>query len=231
MTVLRYTGLFMPPRGQQPGPPAPKVPQLIRSAGAGASSDHATTTEVTLDTTGANVLLVVTNTINTPSPTIGDTRGNSWQTVATAGSTVPAQIRLWTCPRPAHVGPEHRFVVTASFPGIIVFAFHFDNLAGETLSATNSGGGLSIAAPAVGTLEIPFAPALVLAAYGDNSWITSPITPPANFVGLVSINIAPFRNGNLIAGYKIQTEPGTERPVWLVTTSDTLQCLVAAFEG
>lgn len=195
---------------------------LVSSASAG-GLNGATTSSI--DTTGAT-LLVIAIAYNTGSPTVSDSKSNTW-TAATAYNNGSLYLRYYYAVNPT-VGTGHTFTITATglAPAILAMAFSgadtvtpYDKIDGGSVNSATQGG--------VGTTG--FTPT------NDNSLIIAAVAQTATASaftagsGWTSLGLLPFSSGNYYgigASYKVQTTK-TNIPNSEVTSSWTSAVNVA----
>lgn len=182
-----------------------------------------------VDTTGANLLVAAVGHLNGNTPSVVDSKGNTW----TAGPTYQAgagngRVALFYCLNPASVGSGHSWMITGSesytnavvgaFSG--VGAFDDENGAGQASATTQQPGSLTPA--------------------NDNSLLVTAL----QFVDTGGAGDASINSGFTLAGsnshgtnfavalaYKIQTTAGAENPTWTSpAAADRMAATIAAFE-
>ncbi len=96
---------------------------LVTNTGKGSTDNYNVTTS-SVDTTGANLIVLATGNYAPGSqPTVSDSKGNSW-TVINTYTAILSRVKMWYCLNPT-VGSGHTFTASTSgaAPAICVSAF------------------------------------------------------------------------------------------------------------
>jgi hypothetical protein len=167
-----------------------------------------------VNTTGANLIVVLISSDSANAKTLSDSKGNTWS-AKTAYADFPAtdnEIRAYVATNPS-VGPGHTFTVSGSniFASIAVLSFSgahssgpFDQQAGQGVASGTSAQPGSVTPSEDNELLIAALTFEVSNTISVNSGFT--IAGQANLIGGVSYGIA--------AAYKIQTTAGAENPTF-----------------
>lgn len=113
-------------------------------ASAMAQSTNANDVTVTIDSTGANLLVVSLSIWQGRSAySFSDSKGNTWTALTEYGAINP-QTKQWYCLNPSSVGASHSFTITGTgggAPSLAVHAFSgvgaFDSEGGNNANATS----------------------------------------------------------------------------------------------
>lgn len=105
------------------------------------NSAKETNTTTAIDTSGADLLVLVVGS-NTANPgTISDTYGNTWTSLTASNAASAARSRIWYCRNPL-VGPSHTFTLTGAtnmYGGIAVLAFAGSGTSGSIYDGAENG--------------------------------------------------------------------------------------------
>lgn len=197
-----------------------------------AAGDHKAVTSANIDTSGADLLVVVVTGYDaTNTPVVTDSKNNhttpGW-TARTKYSSTNGYVQIFYCV-PSSVGTGHNFTVTTSgdsYPAIAAFAFsgaHATPYDGE--NGANSSSATSLAPGSVTPGENDCVLVTGLMAYTRGA-----ATVPTGYTGHVAAYVASnyLSSG---AAYKIQTSAGAENPSWSWSGSDQCAANIAVFKS
>jgi hypothetical protein len=201
---------------------------LVAHAGAGSSDSNNVTTS-SVNTTGANLLVAVVCSYS-GSPTLSDSKGNTWTglTVYNPSNDTSLKLQLYYCAS-ATVGSGHTFTLSSSgkSPSICVAAFSgadaapLDQQAGFTGSNASSTVQPGSVTPST-----------------DNQLLVTGISGYSSAVSSIdssfTITDTVAYTGTDIVGalaYKIQTAKGAENPTWTVVGSNVQTAAIATFKA
>ena len=201
----------------------------VVSTTAGASAPGTTVTTSSVDTTGANLLVVAVSYYGSANdPTLSDSKGNTWTglTARESNGTSPA-VRLYWC-KPTSVGSGHTFTAAqaGSFPVVSMSAF-----SGAATSPYDQESGTAVA-----TGSTSYQPGSITPSENNCVLVTGVATAGtshsvnSSFNATATDNLASNHIGGGIA-YKIQTTAGAENPTWSWTTSTNRAAAMASFKA
>lgn len=181
---------------------------LIAHDSAGGDTDIATTAGV--DTTGADLLVVVAASYSPRDATITDSKGNTWTSLTRYGAA-GNRVQFFYC-QGGTVGPSHTFTATGGVDG-------YYSIAVLALSG-------SVASPADGENgATDVSPGSVTPSQDNDILITALCYYPSNTPTIgsgftISDNVDYVAEHMGIAlAYKIQTSAGAENPTWSPSSS------------
>ena len=234
----RFGALWVPSRRQMlgvlgagllaPGIARAAAFSLVAHTGGALGLSSPKTTSA-IDTTGANLLVVVLVSNNgTVAHLSFDSKSNSWTPLTAQTQVSGSQVQIYYCV-PTTVGSGHTVTFQASsnfyasgyfaaFSGSAAAPFDVQNGATNT-SATMSPGSITPA----------FNDELVIS--GISMHLSSAPTVDASMTVLDSNG---FLSGNYFGGgiaYKIQTAAAVINPVWTMSSSDKTACVIASFKS
>lgn len=172
-----------------------------------------TTTSAAIDTTGANLLVVALSRQPFTSPTLTDSKGNTWTAAPNTASNVLGQTRFWFCINPT-VGTGHTFTFTGSTIAInfTVMAFSGADTGESSYTAHSNATASNASTLQPGSITPPDDNSLVLAVMGGEG--TTGVTVDS---GLTELTDDAFSSGNYYAldvAYKIQTTAAAINPTF-----------------
>ncbi len=190
----------------------------------GASS--ATTSGV--DTSGANLLVVVGTGTTSTEGTISDSKSNTWNALsASDGNDV--RCRIWYAVNPT-VGSAHTFTKGASgtFSSIMVLAFSGADTS-SPFDQQNGNSGTSLSSLAAGSVTPSTDGQVVVTGLGFNA--VSSITVPSGYTITDTNNYSAANNYGGSAAYKIQTTATATNPSWSMSNTCDAAARVATFKA
>lgn len=193
------------------------------SAGSTGASTGATTTG--FDTTGANLIVVALSFDGGSTPTLSDSKGNTW-TALTLGAGSP-RARLYYCQAPS-VGSGHTFSISGTntfgsvnvqaFSGAIVSPFDVENTAAGTSTS-----------PQAGSITPGFNNELVVAATATGNGNINSID--GGFTSTNPVNYLASNHYGIGIAYLIQTTAAAANPTWTLSVSGGWAARIASFRS
>ena len=195
-------------------------------------SGSAGVTSGAINTTGATliVLSITAYTGTTPTPTVSDSKGNTWVGLTQKSTTTPITNRLFYCANPT-VGSGHTFTIGGStiFGGIAAAAFS-GTLASPYLTENGAtSGASSVTTIQPGSVTPSQDNCLIIAGMNANSLASQPSISG----GFTALSLA-GSSGNYGAfgiAYLIQTSAAAANPSWTWTTAQEANATIAVFKG
>lgn len=213
--ILHIPGMPMMTIGHQKKPAAaPAGWTLIANVGTGGSAS--TVTSGAIDTTGADLLVVVVSTYNNGSfAGVSDSKTNTWTDETEFSENFITTRISWSIP--SSVGTSHTFTCspTNRYPSICVLAFSGANATQRDQVSTGGDGN-------------PWKPGALTATNNDSLYVTGAgqDVNGANFsvdAGYTETDEVPYSSGNHVgcaAAYFIQSgSPASKDPAWTSTGS------------
>lgn len=209
--------------------PPPSSFTLLASVSAG-SSDGDSVTTGSIDTTGADLLVLIASVDWAVStPTISDSKGNTWTRIVQGTSSGALRCDIWYS-IPTSVGSGHTFTQsdTSSFGAIAVSAYSGSNASPVDQSNTGDGnaGANSIQVNGVTPTQDNELVITGLAAgtAGTGYSIDESLTKDA------SVNGAAAQHYGVAIASIIQTTATLKDPTWTVTNNTQLAAAIATFK-
>ena len=204
------------------------TPALISSVSAGSAAGNTITTG-SIDTTGANFLVLTMGYLAGTAPTISDSKGNTWSAL-TASSNTSSATRIFYVANPT-VGTGHTFTatVTGGYPAIAAMAFSGVKTSSpfDAENGAGSSGGTSIATGSITPSENGELLVTGLGTIGtsggeaiDNSFT---IQESVTFVG--------GQHSGLFVAWKVQSTAAAINPTWSWTTFGNITTRIASFKA
>lgn len=199
----------------------------VASTSAG-STGGATVTTSSIDTTGANLIVVAVSYYSDGVvPTLSDSKGNTWTGLTERSLSASSSVRLFYCVAPT-VGSGHTFTAARlnSYPTVSVSAF-----SGAAASPYDQESGA-----VVGTTSTSYQPGSITPSENNCVLVTgianggTSNTIDSSFNATSTGNSGSNHVGGGIA-YKIQTTAGAENPTWSWTTSSSRASAMASFKA
>jgi len=224
-SVLTANGLagFIPPATAPGGGGGGGTYSLIDHNTASASATGTATTPA-LNTTGASLLIVGISWFS-GTPTVSDSKGNSWTGLTSFKDSVSNILfsRFYHCISPSSVGGGHTFSVTSTSVGYCVinvaaFALSSGTPAFDTQNGT-SPNETSVSSMTGGSVTPAGSNELFLAMV---TWHTVGVTVSINSSFAITNQKDEGEGISGALAYKIQTTGGAENPTWTPTTSQTI---------
>ena len=192
---------------------------VITNTGKGSPDAFVLTTDA-VDTTGADFLVAIGAYYDAvATPTIRDSKGNTWSQSPVYGSTseaFPDVVIAWS--KPSSVGSGHTFTFTngtVSYASVSIVAF--SGGASATLDATN-GATYAGTSAQPGSVTPSVSGCLIITGmgsrYGTNHSVDS------GFVALPNIPLGAGVHYGVSSGYKIKSNAAAENPTWTWTPWD-----------
>lgn len=209
--------------------PAPTLPVFLGNIAA-SSADASNVTTATLDTTGADFLIIYVASYQvTTAPTISDSKGNTW-TPLTAKTQSGLQRGQLYYTVPSSVGSGHTFSANGSlsYPSVCVQAFSTVNATPfDTETGAVSAGSVSSLQP--GSITPTEDYSLLVSGYapyiGEGT-----VSIDSSFAITDALPIVPgFAFGSFMA-YKIQGTSTADNPTWTCTGSSAAVAVMASFK-
>lgn len=196
---------------------------LIANTSKRSTDGNGITTDA-INTTGATLLVIGLSYHDGTSPTISDSKSNTWTALTARGGVSANATRLYYC-LGGTVGTGHTFTVagTGIYPAIAVQAFSVMTAFDQESGASN--GAASTLQP--GSLTPAVNNSILVTAVASNQ-ATSP-TIDSGFTSTDAIPFTSAQNYSVGLAYKIQTTAAAENPTWNITSSGTITTGMAVF--
>jgi hypothetical protein len=202
---------------------------LISEAIAGGTGNVATTGAI--DTTGANLIVIIVADYNAEAPSVvTDSKSNNYTALSTSTGQF-SQVLIHYLYNPT-VGSGHTFTATRTggFPAIKAYAF-----SGSVASPFDVGGGDGVASPGPTTVQPgPVTPSedneLLVTGWGWSQVSDTP-TIDGGFSSPTSVNNNPGVHFALSAAYLIQTTATLSDPTWTISSSAEGATRIATFKA
>lgn len=199
---------------------------LIANTLAGASDSNSVTT-AGINTSGADLIVLVVTTYDGDGPTPTDSNGNTWTALTLRGNANDAQCQIWYSYSPS-VGSGHTFSVSTStdFPSIGVLAF-----SGAAASPFDQQNGARSGAGTVqpGSVTPSEDNEVIVTGYGGYSQAISSINS-----GFTLANSHTFSSGQRLTtgtAYLIQTTAAAVNPTWTLAGTSENSAAIATFKA
>lgn len=197
---------------------------VVASTSAGSANTSSVTT-AGIDTTGANLLVLVATTYAGGGPTPTDSKGNTWTPLTRRGAG-DAEIQLWYCASPV-VGSGHTFTLSGStiYPALAVLAV--SGAAASPLDQQNGQVANAGATCSPGSVTPTEDDELVVSGYSGYSQAISSIDSGFTLAASVAYN------GNFLTtgvAYLIQTSAAAANPTWTLSGSNFNVAAIASFK-
>ncbi|MFM2357274.1 MAG: hypothetical protein RJA61_11 [Candidatus Parcubacteria bacterium] len=198
---------------------------LIANTGAGSSGGNNVTTGA-IDTTGANLIVVVVSWYSGAANTLSDSKGNTW-TALTAYAAGNTQQRIYYAYNPT-VGSGHTFTATnSSYPSIAVSAW--SGAATSPYDVENGSSGSGITSKQPGSVTPSENNELIITGLGFDTSNTLSINS-----GFTISNQLNYTVGNYMGGamaYLVQTTSAAVNPTWSWSSSMGVSTGIATFKA
>lgn len=199
---------------------------LISSVAAAINGNNATTGAI--DTTGANLIVVISGAVSA-TPSITDSKSNSWTDLTVYGSTLTGHISYSS---PSSVGSGHTFTANGSGnPCLAVMAF--SGSVGSPFDGAENGGntaaGMSQASGNVtpSTTGCLVVTGLIYNVDPNTVSVTAPFTPAT--VGIAAVSGLTF---GAYFSHEIQTSIVSRNPTWSLSTAPSFMTVpIAVFSS
>ncbi len=169
-----------------------------------------------IDTTGANLIVLVVSYYGT-APTVSDSKGNTW-TARTAYTRSVATVREYYC-QGGTVGSGHTFTVSGASSFSSVGALSFSGADAAPYDTENGGGNSGSATTQPGSITPSVNDCLIVSATGWNS--DGSISINASFTGLLQLAPGNAQNFGTGIAYLIQTTAAAVNPTITNTASSS----------
>lgn len=204
---------------------------LVAHTNVGEAGALNSVTTPSIDTTGANLITVITGEYvgGGTGSSITDSKGNTFTRRQYASSS-PGQGTLWDCVNPT-VGTGHTFTLNNNnYSTVFVAAWSgVDTGAGYDTSNQNTGTGSSIQ---TGSITPANANSLVIAGYGSETTTSATATIDSGFTILDQLAPVPGTTEGGGLAYLIQTSAAAVNPTWtLASGSSALSGMIAAYKA
>lgn len=202
---------------------------FVASVSAG-SSDAVSVTTGTVDTTGANLLVVVVATDSASSnATISDSKGNTWTAATFYDDATSTRVRISYC-FGGTVGTGHTFTAThASAPRPSIAMLAFSGAVTAPFGNENGAGSPGVTSKQPGSITPPENNCLVVSGLSFNA--TNSPTQDAGMTEQESVAWVSNQCRGLRAAYKIQTTAAAINPTWSWSTSCDCATDIASFKA
>lgn len=196
---------------------------IAESSGFGTGNDATTPA---IDTTGADLLVVVTAYLNGSTGTISDSKSNTWNDI-TLSSISFTTLKMSYCV-PSSVGASHTFTVTGTntFAAISVMAFSGVN--STPLDQQNANSATSATSATTGSITPSVNNSLLIAGIGIEATYSA-----LSMSGYTVGTPVSYSSGNHFGGamaYKIQGTAAADNPTWSWTSLATVATKIANFK-
>jgi hypothetical protein len=198
---------------------------FVFSASKGGNTETATSDAV--DTTGATLIVVATSHFS-PTPTLSDSKGNTWTALTTYGPG-SYEVKMYYCVSPT-VGSGHTFTLAGAntYPTFTVLGFSGGSLS-SPFDQQNGATGSSFDTVQPGSITPTQDNELVVTAL-SGALSGTPASIDSGFSTPVQIANGSGAIFNAIA-YKIQTTAAAVNPTWSVSaTASTGAAAIASFK-
>lgn len=195
----------------------------INSVKGNALSDAVTSS---MDTTGADLLIIGLACNNGYNTTPTDSKSNTW-TQLTSYTQGNVRVRLWYC-KPTSVGASHTFTAPGGIIGTI-FAAAFSGAKATSPADQQNGSNAFASSLATGSITPSEDDCLIFGLYGVNGTGAAPLSVDS---GMTEIQEQPFVAGTSYGGsiaYKIQTTAAAINPTFTRSNSNGQAATVASF--
>lgn len=192
---------------------------LIANTGTG-SVDGNTVTTAGINTTGANLLVVVLSDFDDGTTTLQDSRTNTWTGLTARRAADGTRVRIYYVASPS-VGAAHTFTATKdtnqTFPGLCVAAFS----GGHTAPFDQQNGGTTAGATTLQTGSVTPSENNELLIAGISFFSSDPATINSAFNIANALDVDDFGGGSMgcALAYQIQTTATARNPTWTILTS------------
>lgn len=191
-----------------------------------AVGDPSTVTTGSVDTTGANLLVVALACSAAGSPTISDSKGNTWTALTLSALTVKSQIYYTLNPT---VGSGHTFTSSGSFVYASIAAAAFSGVKTSSAFDQENGATASASTIATGSVTPTENNELLIAALGFNGSGT-PTSIDTSFTQIESQNFGSGNNYGVSLAYRVLATAGATNPTWTRTNSNANAARIATFK-
>ena len=185
-----------------------------------------------IDTTGADTLIVVVGCDNATFPTLTDSKSNTWTGLTiSAGSGGTRQERIFYA-KNATVGTGHTFTLsgTSNFVSMCFSAWSGGNTTAP-FDQQQTGGASFGSTVQTGSVTPGSANELLVAGISHTQINSAADTIDSSFTVLDSITDTGFGHTNTGLAYQIQTTATTRNPTWTSSGgNDTLSASIATFK-
>lgn len=202
---------------------------VIASVAAG-SADKNTVTTAGIDTTGADLLILVRSDFGASRAAVSDSKGNSWNalTVSQAAGSGGATTIFWS--KPVAVGAAHTFTATQanSFPTLNVLAVS----GGAALAPADQENGAAFAAATTaqaGSITPTENNEIVIAAITHDTAVASLAIGSSYNLSTSVVTNTNHEGGGL--AYIIQTSAAATNPQWSWNTASNGSARIASFKA
>ncbi len=209
---------------------------VIGQVGASSTTGNNVTTG-SLNTTGADLLIVAVGSYQGVANTLSDTVGgnsNTWNGLTLKAQTGDSQIRLfWSVP--THVGSGHTFTVssTGAYPSLCAIAVSGGK---QTTPFDQENGAVSSsfqASLATGSITPTEDNELVVTAAGWSTGRTWTQPTGYTYAGTANVDYQNYGSGTnfgTVLAYQIQTTAAATNPTWTPNASSLMDAVVASFK-
>lgn len=190
---------------------------LVTNVEASASGSQNVTTG-SIDTTGANLIVIAACTYNLGSgPTVTDSKSNTWAPLTKYQLANATTLRLYYCENPT-VGSGHTFTVSTSldYPSVCVAAFSGVKTS-SSFDVENGTANASSSTIATGSVTPSEDNELVITGFCFGNTGTASIDNGFTITGQKQYNSSVNMGGAL--AYKIQTTAAAVNPTWTISGS------------
>lgn len=198
---------------------------------ASASKDNGGTTAA-IDTTGATLLVIVLSNLNT-TPSITDSKGNTWTALTRKDGTSSRNGQIFYAGNGAIVGTGHTFTLSgASGAASFAVAAFSETLTASVFDAEAAGGDASSPTTTVqtGSLTPGVAANLLIAGLAGDAYTSFSID--SGFTIAVSLGKVGFDHQGVAIAYLAQSSATAQNPTWTVSTNDaSIIAVMASFKA
>jgi len=180
------------------------------------STNSTSVTSGSIDTTGANLIVVAVNTYSVTTPTFTDSAGNTWTSLTSQGSG-QARSQIFYCFDPT-TSSTHTFSISGGtiYPAVAVIALSGAAAFDQENGASGSGSG----SVAPGSMTPTEDDEIVVSTFSDSNVAGSVTATPSGFTTLGALNATSLSEGIDLA-YQIQTAAAARNPTWTFGSGQT----------
>lgn len=203
---------------------------LIGHGVSSASAGGGTYTSGSFDTTGADIIIIGVTKQNGTSPTLSDSKSNTWNTrTPYSGGTFNAEGRLYYAINPS-VGSGHTFTLAGSSFGVMdILYFSGSDLSTPYDTENGAGNGSFVSSAQPGSITPSQNNCVVVSYFASGSANSMSVDSSMSLT-----DQAPLTGGAHYGGaiaYIIQTTAGAINPTWSFTGTTSGGVTVASFKA
>lgn len=205
------------------------MPYCIASSGA--TGDGSTATTPGIDTTGATLIVLAICLDAAGTPTVSDSKSNTWTSLTAQSSTGQSQTQILYCNAPT-VGSGHTFTLTSTshHPAIGVLAFT-DTASSSPFDVENGSSTTGATSLSSGSITPSVDREIIVVACGTASASGNSFISPSNgFTMAVMYNLNNNVNYEFGFGYLVQQTAAPINSTWSIDSSRAMQAVIASFK-